>query len=115
RAAGEDGPPHLERRPSADEPTGQSETPTLPQLPSVGGVLEDMECGALARLHVRAEGMVKIFVIPDPTKVVIHGANGEPIELRCGPQKPPRALRIEYQAMPPIPGVAGLVRSLEFR
>ena len=68
-----------------------------------------MECGALARLHVRTGDVVKIFVIPDPTKTVTHGA-----ELRCGPQNPPRALRIEYQTMPPMPGVAGLVRSLEF-
>ncbi len=83
--------------------------PPLPELPSVEGVLENMECGALARLHVRAGDEVKIFVIPDPTRLAAHGA-----ELRCGPQSPPRALRIEYQTMPPMPGVAGLVRSLEF-
>jgi hypothetical protein len=82
----EEGPPRLERRPSAAEPTGQSEGPALPQFPSLEGTLENVECATLARLHVRAAGVVKIFVIPDPTKVVIHGANGEPIELRCGPQ-----------------------------
>jgi tetratricopeptide (TPR) repeat protein len=87
----------------------------LDGAPSVEGVLENMECGALARLHVRTDGVVKIFVIPDPTKTVTHGANGEPIELRCGPQNPPRALRIEYQAKPLMPGIAGLVRSLEFQ
>ena len=37
------------------------------------------------------------------------------IDLQCGPQKPPRALRIEYQALPSMAGVAGLVRTLEFR
>ena len=79
------------------------------------GTLENMECGALARLHVRAEGTVRIFVVPDPTKVAIHGANGESIELQCGLQKPPRALRIEYQALPSMAGVAGVVRTLEFR
>jgi hypothetical protein len=36
-------------------------------------------------------------------------------ELPCGPQQPPRALRIEYQALPAMAGVAGLVRTLEFR
>jgi hypothetical protein len=35
-------------------------------------------------------------------------------ELPCGPQQP-RALRIEYQALPSMAGVAGLVRTLEFR
>ena len=64
-----------------------------------------MECGALARLHVRVERDVKIFVMPDSEKSSIS----------CGPQKPPRALRLEYQAMPAMAGVAGLVRSLEFR
>jgi hypothetical protein len=81
----------------------------------VEGTLENMECGALAKLHVRVEGEVKIFAIPDPTKVSIHGASGESIELQCGPQKPPRALRIEYQVLPSISGVSGVVRSLEFR
>jgi tetratricopeptide (TPR) repeat protein len=75
------------------------------ELPSVEGTLEDMECGALARLHVRVEREVKIFVMPDPEKASIS----------CGPQKPPRTLRLEYQAMPAMAGVAGLVRSLEFR
>ena len=74
-----------------------------------------MECGALARLHVRADGAVRIFVIPDPTKVAIHGTNGQSIELQCGVQKPPRALRIEYQPVPSMVGVAGVVRTLEVR
>jgi hypothetical protein len=107
--------PRLMRRPAGDAPVERSEAPALPQLPSFDGTLENMECGALARLHVRAEGAVRIFVIPDPTKVAIHGTNGESIELQCGAQKPPRALHIEYQAMPSMAGVAGVVRTLEFR
>jgi hypothetical protein len=108
-------PPRLRRRSTAGETSERNEAPALPQLPSVEGTLENMECGALAKLHVRVESEVKIFAIPDPTKVSIHGANGESIELQCGPQKPPRALRIEYQLLPSIAGVAGVVRSLEFR
>ena len=88
---------------------------TLDAPTSVEGVLENMECGALARLHLRTEGVVKVFVMPDPTRMVTRNAHGEPVELRCGPQNPPHALRIEYQATSPIPGVAGLVRSLEFQ
>jgi hypothetical protein len=105
----------LLRRSSGDEPAERSEPPALSQLPSVEGTLENMECGALARLHVRADGAVSVFVIPDPTKVTIHGTNGKSIELQCGQQKPPRALRIEYQPLPSMPGVAGVVRTLEFR
>ncbi len=108
-------PPRLRRRAAANEPADRNEVPELPQLPSVEGTLENMECGALAKLHVRVESEVEIFAIPDPTKVSIHGANGESIELQCGLQKPPRALRIEYQVLPSISGVAGVVRSLEFR
>jgi tetratricopeptide (TPR) repeat protein len=118
--------PRLQRRKPGNEAGNEpgnepAEAPALPQLPSVEGMLEDMECGTLARLHVRVEGEVEIFVIPDPSKVAIHGTNGETIELQCGPQKPPRALRIAYQALPASPrptsmaGVAGVVRTLEFR
>ena len=114
-SGGEDGEaPHLLRRPSDEAPVERSEPPVA-QLPSVEGTLEDMECGALARLHVRADGAVRIFVIPDPTKVSIHGTNGQSIELQCGVQKPPRALRIEYQPVPSMAGVAGVVRTLEVR
>ncbi|MEO8369784.1 MAG: hypothetical protein ABI806_11320 [Candidatus Solibacter sp.] len=102
--------PRLQRRTEAEEPVS-----AVPQLPAVQGTLENMECGTLAKLHVRVDGTLQTFVIPDPTKVAIQGANGEPVELTCGPQKSPRALRLEYQAVPNIPGVAGLVRTLEFK
>jgi len=106
--------PQLLRRSSVDAPVERSEPP-IAQLPSVEGTLENMECGALARLHVLADGEIRIFVIPDPTKVSIHGTNGQSIELQCGQQKPPRALRIEYQPVPSMAGVAGVVRTLEVR
>jgi hypothetical protein len=91
------------------------EAPAAPSLPVVEGTLENMECGSLARLHVRVEGTLKIFVIPDPTKVSIRSGSGEAVELQCGVQSPARALRLEYQAMPSVPGVTGLVRTLEFK
>jgi hypothetical protein len=84
-------------------------------LPSVEGVLESMECGTLARLHVRVSGEIKIFVIPDPRHIAVSGGSGQSMQLQCGPQKNPAALRIEYQAMPGGTDVAGLVRSLEFK
>ncbi len=69
----------------------------------------------MARLHVRVDGTLKIFIIPDPTKVSIRNGAGEPVELQCGPQSPPRTLRLEYQSLPAMPGVTGLVRTLEFQ
>jgi hypothetical protein len=100
---------------TANQPAEPREAAEPSQFPSVGGTLESMECGALARLHVRVASEVEVFVIPDPARMAIHGANGETIELPCGPQQPPHALRIEYQALPSMAGVAGLVRTLEFR
>ena len=73
-----------------------------------------MECGTLARLHVRVDGRLTIFLIPDPTKVSIRNGAGEPVKLQCGPQSPPRTLRLEYQSLA-VPGVTGLVRTLEFK
>jgi hypothetical protein len=35
--------------------------------------------------------------------------------MQCGPQKPPSAVRIEYQELPAADGVAGLVRALDFK
>ena len=93
----------------------EPEEPAAPTLPQAEGALENMECGTLARLHVRVDGALKIFIIPDPTKVSIRHGAGEPVELQCGPQSPPRALHLEYQSLPSMPGVTGLVRSLEFK
>jgi tetratricopeptide (TPR) repeat protein len=86
-----------------------------PALPAIEGTLEVMECGKVARLHVRSSGTVSIFVIPDPRAVSIRSSTGEPVDLSCGPQKPPRTVRIEYQTLPAPSDAAGLVRSLEFR
>ena len=83
-------------------------------LPAVEGTLESMECGEVARLHVRVGESEKVFVIPDPAIVTIGGENGTPVELECGPQKPPRRLRIEFQVLPSMPAVTGIVRTLKF-
>ena len=89
--------------------------PANPPLSVAQGTLENMECGTLAKLYVRVDGTLHAFVIPDPTKVAIQGAGGESVELTCGAQKTPRPLRLEYQAVPAMPGVTGLIRTLEFK
>jgi hypothetical protein len=95
-----------------DESVG---APSAPRFPLVEGTLEEMECGKLARLHVRVDGEIRIFVIPDPTRVVTRTGSGGTIRMQCGPQKPPSAVRIEYQELPAADGVAGLVRALDFK
>lgn len=106
-------------------PTGKSEEesaqPRLvrrtatPDFSAVDGALEEMECGRLARLHVRVEGVVKIFLIPDPRGVSIRSGTGEVVALDCGKLATPRLLRLEYQAAPEASGATGIVRSLEFK
>jgi tetratricopeptide (TPR) repeat protein len=104
--------PRLVRRAQQPDDVRQ-ESPAAPNFPFAEGSLEVMECDTLARLHVRIDGVIKIFVIPDPTKVSNGG--GTPVDIQCGPQKPPRPLRLEYQALPSLPGVTGLVRTLELK
>jgi len=103
-------PPHLMRRETTATPARE-----LPKLPAVEGKLEEMECGQIARLHVRVGEAIQIFLIPDPTKIVISSGSGEAVSLQCGEQKPARTLHIEYQAVSPASGATGLVRTLEFR
>ncbi|HEY1497236.1 MAG TPA: tetratricopeptide repeat protein [Candidatus Solibacter sp.] len=109
-----DEPPRMVRRPAP--PVKQDpEPPAAPSFPVAEGALENMECGTLARLHVRVDGKLMIFLIPDPTKVSIRNGAGEPVDLQCGVQSPPRMLRLEYQGIPTVPGVTGIVRTLEFK
>jgi tetratricopeptide (TPR) repeat protein len=108
--------PRLVRR-ADPQPAGEdaATTPPPPALPVMEGTLETMECGKLARLHVRVDGKFRIFVMPDPRAVSIRSGTGEPLDLQCGAQKPARTVRIEYQALPGQADAAGLVRSLEFK
>jgi len=115
RTAGrETGPVRLvDRAPTPDFEAGRMEP--APALPSAEGAFEDLECGKSARLQVRVDGKIRIFVITDPSSVTIRSGNGAAVDLQCGPQKPPRAVRIEYQASSGQPDSAGLVRALEFK
>ena len=76
--------------------------------PSIEGALESLECGKPAQLHVRVDGAVRTFAMPDLHAVAVRTAGGEPVTLQCGQQHPAPAVRIEY-------GADGAVRSLEFK
>jgi tetratricopeptide (TPR) repeat protein len=99
--------------PAQASATPQDQTVSAtPTVHSVEGLLEHLECGEFARLHVRVDGRIRIFVITDSLAVNMRDRHGAPVYLQCGPQKPPRALRIEYQAQP---GQPDAVRLLEFK
>jgi Flp pilus assembly protein TadD len=84
-------------------------------FPSVEGALVSVECGKLAQLHVRVDGSIRIFVIPDLRGIKVMSADGKRVDLPCGAQENPPAVRIGYQSLPGGNGAAGLVRTLEFR
>lgn len=84
-----------------------------PPARTFSGLLESVACqGARARLALRDEaGKPVSMVIADPNKVVVFGAGQTQAQLRCGPQKPPRRVKIEYVDRP---GAAGEVVTLGF-
>ena len=63
---------------------------------------------------VRVDGTIRIFIIKDPHNVTIVGGSGETVSFRCGPQKNTR-LQIVYEPLAGAVGIAGLVKTLEFR
>jgi tetratricopeptide (TPR) repeat protein len=86
--------------------------PTTP----VTGTLERVDCATgRAKAHVKtSEGKLLLLRIDDPSKVALIGS-GE-VKLGCGPQRPPRNVKIEY-----VPkndartGTAGEVAVIEFQ
>jgi hypothetical protein len=104
--------------PAHRQPDRESDAPKAqpaPALPSVAGIFEHLECGKSARVHVRVDGRILIYVIADPTSVEIRGGDGATVDLQCGPQKPPRPIRIEYEPVAGQPDAPGVVRALEFQ
>lgn len=74
---------------------------------TTSGALERIDCGrGPAKWIVREAGKLKTFTVPDPSKVAILGA--AEVTLGCGPQKPPRKVKIEA-------GAAGEILTVEFQ
>lgn len=84
-----------------------------PPLQSFTGTLEAVSCqGSRARLAVRdAAGRAASFLVADPAKVVLLNHDQTQAQLACGPQRPPRRVKIEYAAQA---GAPGQVVTLEF-
>jgi hypothetical protein len=70
-----------------------------PPTRTLDGTLESVECrGGRIRLLVReAAGKVVYVRIPDPNQILVTGSGGQ-ADLKCGPQKAQRRVRIEYTA-----------------
>ena len=80
------------------------------------GKLERVDClNGPARLVVRdGKGRLTHYKVSDPTKVAITGAGQ--LTLSCGPQQPPRAVRLQFEAKPdPKLGTLGNVLTIEFQ
>jgi hypothetical protein len=82
----------------------------------VTGKLERVDClNGPARLVVRdSKGRLTQYKVNDPTKVAITGAGQ--LTLSCGPQRPPRGVRLQFEATPdPKLATAGNVLMIEFQ
>jgi hypothetical protein len=82
----------------------------------LSGALEKVDClRGQARLSVRgADGKIVQILIADPSKIVLTG--GGEMSLGCGPQKPPRAVNIEYvPRKDPRFGTIGDAALIEFK
>ncbi len=83
---------------------------------SVIGKLERVDCiKGPARLLVRdSKGRLSQYKVNDPAKVAITGAGQ--LTLACGPQQPPRAVKLQVEAKPdPKLATAGNVMMIEFQ
>jgi tetratricopeptide (TPR) repeat protein len=78
------------------------------------GVLMAVDCrGQTAALRVATAGKTLLFLITDPNRVLIRGAEGARVQLNCGPQ-PKTPIRITYEPAPEGGEATGIVRGMEF-
>ena len=84
------------------------------RLPSSTGTFLELQCGQPAKVVMATAEGKKLFLIEDPTKLLVNGKSGETMDLSCGPQKPAQ-IRIEYDSPGSNrPGIDGLVRVIHF-
>ena len=97
-------------RRALDEPTTQ----IFPDKPSAEGTFISLLCGDQAKIILKTTSGNKIFVIEDPSKIVVQGKDGGKADLSCGDQQPV-PLRVEYDPAQPGSGTDGSVRILYFK
>jgi tetratricopeptide (TPR) repeat protein len=99
---------HARAEDAATQPSGES-TRDLVRTPAswnhpkgdsrMEGMLERVDCeGSAARVHIRTQSGVRVLSIDNPGRVLLSDAASLTAEFACGPQKPPRAVQVEYLA-----------------
>jgi tetratricopeptide (TPR) repeat protein len=85
------------------------------KMSRVEGIAQRLDCsGKTARFHVLVGKTAMIFEIPDPDRVLITHSGEMKHEFACGVQKPYK-VAVDYAVLEDAkPGVAGIVRGLEF-
>jgi tetratricopeptide (TPR) repeat protein len=96
------------------------ETPQLrmrPALTAVEGALDQIDClGSAARIRMTVAGRPVRLLIDKPGSIEVRGTKTGSFDLRCGPQKPLRTVRVEYLPNEDAErGSIGLVRVMEIR
>jgi len=96
-------------------PPAAGPTVDVPKLPSVSGMLAELDCrGPLPKFVLQtAAGRVSLLM-NDPTNVAISGLQSGTVDMNCGPQKPV-AVWIEYDSPPSDePDLKGIVRAIHY-
>jgi tetratricopeptide (TPR) repeat protein len=108
-------PARLARR---DAPAARevNEAPALPAIPTVEGTLRQVDCrGSMAILRVESRTGAVALAIRDPQAVRIEDSTGGSVDMTCGPQRPPRRVRLGYAVgADPKLGTMGDVKTLRF-
>jgi tetratricopeptide (TPR) repeat protein len=110
----EDSPPAI-RRVEAPEPQPTAPEPVVQFDGKAEGQFVELQCkGQQAVFVIEVQGALQSYLIDDPLKIVIAGANGGAMGLTCGRQAP-KAVKLEFDK----PGlgqtaVRGLLRLVDF-
>ncbi len=83
----------------------------------IEGTFDRIDCqGTTARMRVTAEGRVVRLLIDKPKSIEVRGGLSGAFTVTCGPQQPPRRVRIEYEPrVDKEAGTIGLLRVVEMK
>jgi hypothetical protein len=109
--------PELQSTPgqAPSRPATVRQTPPPPERFSASGRFVGLDCrGKQARMTVETAAGRKVFLVDDPTNVVIVSGTNGPADFVCGPQKTPLKVEVGYEKPPANATVDGVVRTLAF-
>ena len=103
--------PTLRRAPGTPAPAGRHARATIE------GTLDRIDCqGTTARMRMTVGGRVVRLLIDKPESIEVRGGSSGAFTVTCGPQQPPRQVRIEYEPrVDEKGGTIGLVRVVEMK